>query len=195
MKKLILGSSSPRRQQILQDLGIPFSIKIPNVDESAIMITDPVRKVETLAKVKAQNIPLQSTDEIVLAADTIVAHHGEIFEKPSGRLEAFEMIKALSGTKHDVITAVALRSYEKQIVFSIKTEVYFWELSEAEIDAYIATSEPYDKAGGYGIQGKAGLFVKEIRGDYFNVVGLPISYVVRELRRFDFPVDRYVYRD
>src|SRR5699024_5943804 len=118
-----------------------------------------------------------------------------IFEKPSGRLEAFEMIKALSGTKHDVITAVALRSYEKQIVFSIKTEVYFWELSEAEIDAYIATSEPYDKAGGYGIQGKAGLFVKEIRGDYFNVVGLPISYVVRELRRFDFPVDRYVYSD
>lgn len=195
MKKLILGSSSPRRQQILQELGIPFTIKTPDIDESAITLTDPVEKVEKLAEIKAQTIRLQSEHDIVLAADTIVAYDGTIFEKPKGREEAFNMIRALSGTKHNVITAVALRSFEKETVFSVKTEVYFWELSTAEINSYVTTSEPYDKAGGYGIQGKAALFVKKINGDYFNVVGLPISYVVRELRRFNFPIDRYTYRD
>ena len=195
MKKLILGSSSPRRQQLLQVLGIPFTIRTPNIDESAITLTDPVEKVEKLAEIKAQNIPLQSEHDIVLTADTIVAYDGAIFEKPKGREEAFDMIQALSGKKHDVITAVALRSLKTEIVFSVNTEVYFWELSTAEINAYVATSEPYDKAGGYGIQGKAGMFVKEIRGDYYNVVGLPISYVIRELRRFNFPVDGYVYHN
>lgn len=195
MKKLILASSSPRRQELLRELGIPFSIKVPNVDESSVTLTDPIEKVEKLAEIKAQDIPLESDGEIVLAADTIVAYDGDVFEKPKDRREAFDMIQTLSGTKHDVITAVAIKSQHKEIVFSIKTEVYFWDVSETEINAYVATTEPYDKAGGYGIQGKAGLFVKQIKGDFYNVVGLPISHVVRELRNFNFPVDSYIYGD
>lgn len=195
MKKLILASSSPRRQVLLRELGIPFSIKVPNVDESSVTLTDPIEKVEKLAEIKAQDIPLESDGEIVLAADTIVAYDGDVFEKPKDRREAFDMIQTLSGTKHDVITAVAIKSQHKEIVFSIKTEVYFWDVSETEINAYVATTEPYDKAGGYGIQGKAGLFVKQIKGDFYNVVGLPISHVVRELRNFNFPVDSYIYGD
>lgn len=195
LKKLILGSSSPRRQELLQALGIPFTIRKPNIDESTVTLTNPVDKVEKLAEIKAKNIQLQSELEIVLAADTIVAYDGEIFEKPQDRQEAFNMIQTLSGTKHDVITAVALRSIEKEKIFSVTTAVHFWKLSDREIKAYVDTSEPYDKAGGYGIQGKAGIFVEKIIGDYFNVVGLPISYVVRELQCFGFPVERYIYRN
>ena len=195
LKKLILGSSSPRRQELLKSLNIPFTVRTPNFDESTLTLTNPLQKAEQLAKLKAQNVSLQSADEIILAADTIVAYNGTIFEKPVDQRDAYHMISKLNGTKHDVITAVALRSSDKETVFSVKTEVYFWELTEAEIDAYIATTEPYDKAGAYGIQGKAGLFVKEIKGDYFNVVGLPVSYVVRELRRFNFDVDMYVHSE
>lgn len=193
MKKLILGSSSPRRQEMLAQLDIPFSIRIPTFDESTVTITDPLEKVEKLALLKARHIPLRSKQEIILTADTIVTYEGEIFEKPTDQADAYRMLRTLSGTTHEVITAFVLRTQDEEKVFSVRTNVYFWELTEAEINAYIATEEPYDKAGGYGIQGRAGLFVKKIDGDYYNVVGLPISYVIKALRNVKFPVDHYVY--
>lgn len=191
--QLILGSASPRRQAMLEQHGIPFTIRIPNIDESSIQLTNPKQKVETLARLKARAIPLIADNEIILAADTIVAYEGTIYEKPHDQQEAYEMITSLSGTKHEVITAFCLRSRNQEVIFSVQTDVHFWNLTDTEIKAYIATNEPYDKAGAYGIQGRAALFVKKIDGDYFNVVGLPISYVIKELRRFDFPVDQYIF--
>ncbi|HZW67073.1 MAG TPA: Maf family protein [Pseudogracilibacillus sp.] len=193
MKDLILGSTSPRRQALLKQLNIPFTIKQPNFDETSVTLKDPLKKVERLAKEKADSIVLPADNALILAADTVVAFEHNIFEKPADKDDAYKMISTLSGQTHDVITAVALRSSESNHVFSVKTEVTFWNISEAEIKSYIATAEPYDKAGAYGIQGTASLFVKEIQGDYFNVVGLPISHVVRALRQLNFPVDRYLF--
>lgn len=193
MKNLILGSTSPRRQALLKQLNIPFTIKQPNFDETSVTLKDPLKKVERLAKEKADSIVLPADNALILAADTVVAFEHNIFEKPTDKDDAYKLISTLSGQTHDVITAVALRSSESNHVFSVKTEVTFWNISQAEIKAYIATAEPYDKAGAYGIQGTASLFVKEIQGDYFNVVGLPISHVVRALRQLDFPVDRYLF--
>src|SRR5699024_2159137 len=188
-------STSPRRQALLQGLNIPFTVKQPNFDESSVTLKNPLQKVERLAKEKAESIVLSTDDTIIIAADTIVAFEDTIFEKPDNKDEAYEMISTLSGQTHEVITTVALRSSETTDLFSVKTEVTFWNISEEEINAYIATPEPYDKAGAYGIQGKASLFVKEIQGDYFNVVGLPISQLVRALRKLNFPVDRYLFSE
>ena len=193
MKQLILASSSPRRQQLLSELGLTFTIRKPEIDEKSVSLPTPKETVERLAQLKAQNIPLESTDEIVLAADTIVVCDGKIFEKPNDKAEALEMMRSYSGKKHDVITAVAIRSIEKEVVFSVTTTVEFWPLTEDEIKGYINTDEPYDKAGAYGIQGLARIFIKQIEGDYFNVVGLPISYVIRELRNFGLQVNEAIF--
>lgn len=195
MQQLILGSSSPRRQEILRDLSIPFTIRKPELDESSVSLTDPVAKVRKLALLKARDISIESDHEIILTADTVVAYKNTIFEKPNNKQEAYQMISTLSGRKHDVITAFALRTHNREKVFSVKTQVYFWELTDAEVNAYISTTEPYDKAGAYGIQGKASVFVEKIEGDYFNVVGLPISYVIKELRHFNFNVNDYIFNN
>jgi len=193
MKRIVLGSSSPRRQEMLRQLGIPFIVRTPNVDEENVLIINPIEKVETLAKLKANNISLQSEDEVIVTADTIVAYQGTIFEKPKDKEEAYQMITTLSGTTHEVITAVALRSTEKEEAFSVTTKVKFWDLTEEEIKAYIKTEEPYDKAGAYGIQDRAGTFVKKINGDYYNVVGLPVASLLRKLRKFDFNANKYIF--
>lgn len=193
MPRLILGSSSPRRQELLKQLAIPFTIRKPQIDESIVTITDPIEKVEKLALLKARSLALQSKNELIITADTIVSYENTIFEKPKDKQEAYHMIKALSGDKHHVITAVALRSYEEEIVFSVQTAVYFWELTDEEITAYVATDEPYDKSGAYGIQGKAAIFVRKIDGDYFNVVGLPISSLIRYLQQFNVPIYDYMF--
>jgi len=192
-KRLILASSSPRRQQLLRELGINFTVKKPEIDEKSVKRNTPKETVERLAARKAQSIAIQAEDEIILAADTIVVHEGEIYEKPNNQSEALEMIRSFSGKTHEVITAVALRSLEKEAVFSVTTKVEFWPLAEAEMKAYVETDEPYDKAGAYGIQGLAKIFIKKIDGDYFNVVGLPVSHVVRELRTFGMDVEPLIF--
>lgn len=191
MKKLILGSKSPRRKQLLEELHIPFDVRVGKFNEDTVTIDDPMRKAEHLAYLKAKNIPLKSNEEIILTADTIVSFKNTIFGKPKNKDEAFTMIKSLSGNTHNVITAVTLRSVEKEIVFSVKTEVEFWPLSIGQIKSYTLTKEPYDKAGAYGIQGLARLFIKRINGDYYNVVGLPISYVMQELFKFGFKMNKF----
>lgn len=182
-KTLILASQSPRRQQLLKQVNIPFEIQATHVDESQITTEDPVQKVKQLAALKGNSLTLQETD-VVLAADTVVAYQGRIFEKPTSKTEASDMISAFSGNKHDVYTGVMIRSKEKETLFASRAQVEFWPLTKDEIDWYVQTDDPYDKSGGYGIQSLGAIFVKQIIGDYYTIVGLPLSRVVRELRHF-----------
>lgn len=192
MKKLILASKSPRRRELLEQMNIPYTLRSSHFVEKTSSITDE-RKSEWNARLKAKHTPLDDEQEIILTADTIVVFNNTVFEKPINRKEAYDMIQLLSGNIHEVHTSVALRTYETIEVFTVKTKVEFWPLTEAEITSYINSKEPYDKAGGYGIQGKAAAFIKQINGDYYNVVGLPVSYVLRKLSKLHFPVRRYMY--
>ncbi|HLR91789.1 MAG TPA: Maf family protein [Atopostipes sp.] len=181
---LILASSSPRRQALLKQVNIPFSIRKPDVDESQITASDPMERVKQLAELKSNATPLINEDEVILSADTVVSYDNEILEKPKDEHDALRMLSLLSGTKHEVFTGVTIRSADKKVTFAEKTEVEFWSLSGSEMDEYLSTGEPYDKAGAYGIQGTGAMFVKKINGDFYNVVGLPVSRVFRELRAF-----------
>jgi septum formation protein len=187
--RLVLASSSPRRQALLKQVKIPHTVKVKEVDESVINIEDPQETVKQLAILKNQTMGTPYENEIILTADTVVSYKNEIFGKPKTAEEAFTMLKAMQGNIHEVYTGVMIRSLEKEIVFSEKTSVEFWNLSDEELNAYIETGDPFDKAGSYGIQSEGAVLVKRIIGDYFNVVGLPIARTVRELKRFDiYPV-------
>ncbi|RDW18295.1 septum formation protein Maf [Oceanobacillus arenosus] len=183
-KELILASSSPRRQELLKQVKIPFTLRKQGIDESQINTSDPEEKVKKLAKLKGRYTPILHKDEIILSADTIVSYNHKIFEKPRNKDDAFQMISALSGDKHEVFTGVMIRSSDDEIIFIERTTVEFWPLSTEEIYWYTSTNEPYDKAGAYGIQSLGAMLVKQIIGDYYNAVGLPISRVVRELKQF-----------
>ncbi|GGM26186.1 septum formation protein Maf [Paraliobacillus quinghaiensis] len=183
-KQLILASSSPRRQGLLEQVNIPFSIRKPDIDESQIKTNDPYEKVKQLAIRKAQEVQIETEDEVILTADTVVSYNQTIFEKPKNKEEAYKMIASLSGEIHEVFTGFMIKSLDNEVVFVERTKVEFWPLSSDEINWYISTKDPYDKAGAYGIQSYGAMFVKQIFGDYYNVVGLPISRVVRELRNF-----------
>lgn len=181
--KLILGSKSPRRAQILEHFQIPFTLRQSQVDESQITNSIPYERAQMLSELKSQAITIEE-DEILLTSDTIVTMSGSILEKPTTKDEARYMLQRLSGETHTVITAYTLRTVDKWETELVKTNVAFYKLTDEEIEAYIETDEPYDKAGGYGIQEKGALFVKHIKGDYLNVVGLPISKLVRSLKDF-----------
>ncbi|MEC5424725.1 Maf family protein [Virgibacillus sp. C22-A2] len=183
-KKLILASASPRRQELLNQVKIPFTLRSQNIDESQIRTDDPLEKVKQLASLKGRNVPIKHKDEVIVSADTVVSYNRVIFEKPTNKEEAAQMISALSGDVHEVFTGVMIRSHDDEVVFAERTKVEFWPLTEDEIDWYISTDDPYDKAGAYGIQSIGAMFVKKIIGDYYSVAGLPISRVVRELRKF-----------
>lgn len=179
---LILASSSPRRKELLEDLQIPFEVRTSNVEETFLESLSPEEVVMDLAKRKAQAVNLNKPTEFILGADTIVYSNKAILGKPSSREEAFQMIRQLSGTSHSVYTGVAIVADGQCSTFFEKTDVLFWELTDEEINSYLDTGEPFDKAGAYGIQGVGRILVKEIHGDYFTVVGLPISRTVRELK-------------
>lgn len=183
--RLILASSSPRRQELLDQIRMPYTIRKPEVDESMITNPIPQEKVKELALLKGREVPIRQEKEVILSADTVVSCDGQIFEKPGDREEAYHMISALSGNIHEVYTGVMIRSLLREATFVEKTKVEFLTLSEEEIDWYLSTPDPYDKAGAYGIQSSGATLVKRIEGDYYNVVGLPISRVVRELKGFD----------
>ncbi|WP_010531724.1 Maf family protein [Lentibacillus jeotgali] len=183
-RQLILASSSPRRKELLQQVDIPFTIRKQDADESRITEADPTKKVAELAKLKGRNVGIRHENELILAADTVVSFQNQIFGKPETESKAFQMLAALSGQVHEVHTGVMLRTSQEERVFTEKTAVEFWPLTDSEIERYIATRDPFDKAGAYGIQGPGAVLVKQIRGDYYNIVGLPISRVVRELKPF-----------
>ena len=183
--ELILASTSPRRKELLQLAQIPFVIQKKGIDESVIITNNPAKKAEQLAIHKAMHVELTNQHDVILAADTIVAYNGDIYGKPKNHEEAYTILSNLSGEKHEVYTGVAIHSKDKQLSFVEKTIVEFWPLSTEEINDYILSNDPFDKAGAYGIQSNGAILVKQIIGDYYNVVGLPISRVVRELKKFN----------
>ena len=182
---LILASQSPRRKEILQSAGIPFQVRIGDVDESVKPGEAPMSYVRRLAVSKAMAVPRDPGD-LILAADTTVVSEGEILGKPENDEDAKRMLRKLSGKAHEVLTGICLFSGSKLQIDGESTMVHFTSLSEDEIEQYVASGEPKDKAGAYGIQGLASKFIQRVDGCYFNVVGLPISLVYRHLRAAGF---------
>ncbi len=177
---LILASASPRRRELLLNAGIPFAVRVPNIDEALLPGEDAVPYVRRMAEQKALAIPI-GPSEIALGADTTVCVEGAILGKPSSISEAKMMLKLLSGKTHEVHSGICLRFSGRTLVDSESTRVTFAAMTEEEIDEYARSGEPLDKAGAYGIQGLASRYITGIEGDYFNVVGLPVSLVYRRM--------------
>ena len=182
-KRLVLASASPRRREILSGAGFGFSVRATDVDEALPPDLTPEEAVQYLAKIKNNAVSF-SGGEVCVSADTVVVCDKKILGKPTDAEDARRMLKMLSDRSHFVYTGVCIRDAEKQNVFFEKTEVFFYPLTDEEIDGYVESGEPMDKAGAYGIQGKAALFVRKIDGDYLNVVGLPLARLARELKGF-----------
>ena len=179
--KIILASNSPRRKELLAQANIDFEVMAANIDE-VTSETKPDEVVKDLSKQKAMAIAKDNPGRVILAADTVVAIDGEILGKPKDENDAFLMLSRLSGNTHQVYTGVAIVDETGNInTFAECTEVVMYENSPELIKKYIATGEPMDKAGAYGSQGKGAVLVKEIKGDYNNVVGLPLAKVYRSL--------------
>ena len=184
MKKIILASKSPRRKQILEQVGLDFTVEISDFDETQIKFKTPQEMVKKLSLEKAKIIAQKNPNAIVIGADTDVFLNGEILGKPKSKQDAVRILKLLSGKVHEVVTGFTVISDKKSITKHVTSKVKFKKLTEAEIKAYVATGEPMDKAGGYGIQDKGGVFIENIEGDYFNIVGLPIFAVSEVLKKF-----------
>ncbi len=185
MKRLVLASASPRRMGLLKQIGLDFEVFPSSVPETWEENTSPLEIAQKLAREKAEAIAGGFPSGIVIGADTLVVLEGRILGKPQNPDEAFRFLRKLSGRSHDVITAVVLLDAESGRVLADEevTRVFFREVSDQEIHAYIASGEPMDKAGAYGIQGRGALFVKKIEGCYTNVVGLPLGKLGEMLTR------------
>lgn len=181
--RLILASGSPRRKHLLEQAGLQFSVIPSDFDESSVAMTDPASYVRALAECKALDISHKHPASWVIGADTIVFIDEQILGKPGSEDEAREMLKRLSGKRHQVLTGYCICCKEKKQLFSetVITEVHFKKLRLEEIDWYIKTEEPLDKAGAYAIQGIGSFLVRSIEGSYTNVVGLPVCEVVEVL--------------
>ena len=184
--KLILASQSPRRRELLERMGLTqFEIRPAAGEESASPGLTPAQLVEELSRQKAQETALTAgAEDVIIAADTVVAADGRVLGKPRTPEEAREMLRFLSGRTHTVYTGVTVRRGEQVLTRHEATDVLFRSLTEQEIDAYVATGEPMDKAGSYGIQGRGCVLVEGIRGDYYNVMGLPVCRLGLMLREF-----------
>ena len=179
---MILASQSPRRRELLGQMGFSFTVRPAKGEELPHPELTPAQLVEELARQKALEVSAEAaSDDVVVAADTVVAIDGVVLGKPRDKAHAAEMLSALSGREHTVYTGVAVKRGETLLVEHEATQVRFRPLTEREIDLYIQTGEPMDKAGSYGIQGYGALLVEGIRGYYFNVVGLPICRLGRML--------------
>ena len=208
MSQIILASNSPRRKELLEQVGVVFEV-CPAKGEEIITKTQPREVVMELARQKAEEVasmistygdlhPDTTTpqDLLVIGADTVVAYDGKILGKPADEADAKRMLSMLSGNTHSVFTGVTLVLIDKsgragELVFYEKTNVKMHEMTETEIDRYIATGEPMDKAGSYGIQGKCAIYIEKIDGDYNNVVGLPITRIYQELKKIG--IDIYLW--
>lgn len=185
MKRIILASGSPRRKQLLEWAEVPFEIVVKETDETfpAGLKVDEV--AIHIARQKAMAVrSMVNNDSVILAADTIVVLNEKIIGKPKGRADAIDILSDLSGHQHRVITGVVIVSDKKEISFSDSTDVYFHELSLEQIEFYVNKYKPYDKAGAYAIQEWIGVVgIRSVEGDFYNVMGLPVSRVVRELEK------------
>lgn len=179
---MILASKSPRRKELLTAQGFDFEIIVSDFDESTVTETDPEKLVLILAEMKGRAIAEKHPDEIVISADTVVALDGVIFGKPKNEEDAFRMLRALSGRKHTVFTGISVSFGGKTVTECEASDVYFRDLDDGEILSYIKSGEPMDKAGAYGIQGRAAGFVSKIDGDWASVVGLPVCRLVKIMK-------------
>ena len=186
MAKIVLASGSPRRQELLNRIGIKdFDIRVPEAEESYPAGLTPAQIVAYISRVKADAaMELCTPDEIIITADTMVFLDDQRLGKPTDEADALRMLTALQGRHHTVCTGVTVRQGDKIVTESESTEVYFRPAEEAELLAYIATGEPMDKAGSYGVQGKGALLVERLNGDFFNVMGLPVLRLSRMLAQF-----------
>lgn len=185
-KRLVLGSKSPRRQALIAELGFPTEVRLDEIEEIYPDSIAPREVPEYLAKLKAQPlVPSLQKEEILVTSDTIVLLHDEVVGKPKSRSAAIEMLHALSGNTHTVISGVHLASLDKNISFSTHTNVSFSELTDEEIIHYVDAYQPFDKAGSYGIQEWIGYIgVEKIDGCYYNVMGLPLHDLYKALKSF-----------
>jgi septum formation protein len=187
MLHLILGSQSPRRRELLRQIGLTFEVRAADIDETPYETDDPEQTVRATCAAKAEAVAARSVPgDLILTSDTIVALDGKILGKPHSAELAVEMLTALSGREHTVYTAFTLRPVGGSLPVYTGCEhtlVRFRRLTEEEIRGYVATGEPMDKAGAYGAQGKAALFVRGIEGDFFNVMGLPLCRLGEMLKK------------
>ena len=182
---VVLASASPRRKELLSLIFNEYDIRPADCDEALPEGIKAQEAVEYLSLIKNKaTVEICDKKSLVISADTVVAVDGEILGKPQDKEDARRMISLLSGREHQVFTGVTLSLNGNFKTFSEKTDVVFYKLTDKEIEEYISTDEPYDKAGAYGIQGKAGLLVKAVNGDYYNVVGLPVARLKREIISF-----------
>ena len=180
--QMILASQSPRRKQLLALFGIPFTVRVADIDETMDPMKPPFDEVARVSRCKALAIP-RGPEELVIAADTIVVCQGRVLGKPRSEEEAVQMLQLLSGRDHQVMTGVTVLLGDREAVFTEVTDLHFRPLSDREIRRYVATGEPMDKAGSYGIQGGAALFCQQMHGDYYNVMGLPVCRLGQVLRQ------------
>ena len=183
---IILASQSPRRKALLGLFGLPFTVRVADIDETMDPAKPPDDEVARVSRLKALAIRREEND-IVIAADTIVVCNGQVLGKPVDEADARRMLKLLSGRDHQVMTGMTVLQGSRQFVTTEVTDIHFRALSDQEIDRYIATKEPMDKAGSYGIQGGAALFAEKLVGDYYNVMGLPVcrlSQILKQLEEF-----------
>ena len=187
--KLILASGSPRRAELLEKMGLTFQVEPSNTDEVLEPGLTPQQEVVHLSLGKAKAVAAGRPEEaVVLSADTVVELDGKILGKPHSEEAAIAMLRALSGRSHRVLTGVTVMSPKGTETHCEETEVYFRPISDEEIRWYVKTGEPMDKAGAYGIQGYAAMFIEKINGDYYNVMGLPVCRTGLMLRRAGIPV-------
>ena len=179
--QLILASASPRRKELLGLFHIPFTIRVADIDETMDFTKAPFDEVARVSRLKALAIPREA-DDIVIAADTIVVCKGNVLGKPRTEAEAVSMLQLLSGRDHQVMTGCTVVRGETSVTFTEVTDLHFRPLSQKEIENYVATGEPMDKAGSYGIQGGAALFCQRMVGDYYNVMGLPVCRLSQVLK-------------
>lgn len=182
--EIVLASNSPRRQELLRQIGVSFQVVPSQVDEVLTDAVPPAKLAETLALAKAREVAGRCPGALVLGADTVVVVAGEVLGKPADAADAMRMLRLLAGREHQVITGVALIQGAREEISSEVTTVHFQTVSDETLARYVATGEPVDKAGAYAIQGMAAVMIRGIEGDYFNVVGLPLSRVVQMLSQF-----------
>lgn len=187
---MILASKSPRRKEILAQLGFQLQIKSKDIEE----VSDKVEIVEQIKDIslkKVMAVAVENPKEFVVGADTVVVIDGKILGKPKSEVDAEKMLKSLSGKSHEVITAYTLINLEKniKIINSVESTVYFKQISDEEIEWYIKSGEPMDKAGAYGIQGLGSIFVDKIDGDFFAIMGFPINHFIKTLNNLKIPIE------
>lgn len=186
---LILASQSPRRRDLLSGMGLSYRVCVSNADETPPEHTTPAEAACAIALSKAKAVQKScSAEDFIIGADTSVVTDGQVFGKPANKAQAATMLHQLSGRSSTVITGIAVLHGNAVFTDSVETTVSFRELTDSEIEAYIATGEPLDKAGAYGIQGLAAWFIERIEGDYYNVVGLPLCALGRLLQKAGFSV-------